>query len=167
MKNEEDCTTSHPPCSWLVSWPYQTNLFWIKEQELVVSTELLCATARNSLRNTQKCLNQQKSNLRPKKAVLRKASGFTCFTLVQHPELGCNSLEDDGRHGDLKEFLLEGNKGQQTSVEQAKEQEDTLGTEDGGNVRVLQQPGKRFSVILVDFDLNLLINACLQFSNHT
>lgn len=84
--------------------------------------------------------------------MLRKASGFTCCTSVQHPELGCNSLEDDGRHGDLKEFLLEGNKGQQTSVEQAKEQKDTLGTEDGGNVRVLQQPRKRFSVILVDSD---------------
>lgn len=90
----------------------------------------------------------------PKKAALREASGFTCFTLVpvQHPLLGWNSLEDDGRHGNLKEFLLEGNEGQQTSVEQAKQQEDTLGTEDGGNVRVLQEPGERFSVILVDFD---------------
>lgn len=68
------------------------------------------------------------------------------------PLLGWNSLEDDGRHRNLKEFLLEGNEGQQTRVEQAKEQEDTLGTEDGGNVRVLQEPGKRFSVILVDFD---------------
>lgn len=66
--------------------------------------------------------------------------------------MGCNSLEDDGRHGNLKEFLLEGNERQQTSVEQAKKQEDTLGTEDDGNVRVLQEPGKRFSVILVDFE---------------
>lgn len=56
-----------------------------------------------------------------------------------------NSLENDWRHGNFQEFFLEGNEWQQTSVEEAKKQEDTLQTEDDGNVSILQEPGKKDS----------------------
>lgn len=56
-----------------------------------------------------------------------------------------NLLEDDWRHGNFQEFFLERNEWQQTSVEQAKKQEDTLQTEDDGNVSILQEPGKKDS----------------------
>lgn len=113
--------------------------------------------SQNSPSNIQKCLNQQQRNLSPNKAA---QGGIRDPLLYTGAAVGCNSLEDDGRHGNLKEFLLEGNKGQQPSVEQAKEQEDTLGTEDGGNVRVLQEAQNRFSVLLVDFD-----SAAIQFTH--
>lgn len=65
--------------------------------------------------------------------------------IIIHPPTHSHSLEDDWRHGDLQELFLERNEGQQTCVEQAKKQEDTLHTEDDGNVSVLQEPGKKES----------------------
>lgn len=63
-----------------------------------------------------------------------------CSTVISawHPPTNSNSLEDDGRHGDFQEFFLERNEWQQTGVEQAQQQQDTLQTEDDGNVSILQ-----------------------------
>lgn len=64
---------------------------------------------------------------------------------VWHPPTSSNSLEDDGRHRNFQEFFLERNERQQASVEQAKKQEDTLQTEDDGNISILQEPGEKVS----------------------